>query len=99
MAKDKIQENLKVKVMIDGLQLEQVRNFNYLGARIEDNGKSDREVWTKIGKATSALAKLDNIWRSQSIRMSNKLYLVRAIAVAMLLYACEGWTMTKSDEK
>ena len=80
------------------VQREQVRNFTYLGALIEDNGKSEREVWTGIGKATSALAKLDGIWRSQSIRM-NLLYLVRAIAVATLLYACESWTMTKNDEK
>ena len=92
-------ENLEVKAMIDSVQLEQVRNFTYLGARIDDSGKAEREVRTRIGEATSALAKLDSIWRSQSIRMNNNLYLVRAIAVATLLYACESWKMTKNYEK
>ena len=43
-------ENLEVKVVTDSVQLEQVRNFTYLGARIEDNGKSEREIRTELEK-------------------------------------------------
>ena len=33
-----------------------MRNFTYLGSRIDDNGKSEMEVRVKIGRVTSALA-------------------------------------------
>ena len=93
-------ENQVVTVLVNGVQLEQVKNFTYLGARIEDNGKSDMEVRMRIGRATSALARMDNIWRVGHIRiMDNKLLLMRAIVLATLLYACESWTVRKKDEQ
>jgi hypothetical protein len=36
--KPKDTENQVVNVMVDGVRLEQVRSFTYLGSRIEDNG-------------------------------------------------------------
>ena len=56
-------ENQVVNV-VNGVQLELVKNFTYLGARTEDNGKSEMEVRMRIGRATSALARMDNIWRA-----------------------------------
>ena len=92
-------ENKKVKVMVDGIELEQVKSFTYLGSRIDDNGKSEMEVRMRIGRATSALAKLDVIWRARNIRMRNKLLLARPVVAATLLYACESWTISKKDEQ
>ena len=92
-------ENQVVKVMVDGVELEQVRSFTYLGSRIEDNGKSKMEMRVRIGRATCALAKLDVIWRAKNIRMENKLLLLRSVVAATLLYACESWTMNKKDEQ
>ena len=92
-------ENQVVTVLVNGVQLEQVKNFTYLGARIKDNGKSEMEVRMRIGRATSALARMDNIWRAGHIRiMDNKLLLMRAIVLATLLYACESWTVRKKTK-
>ena len=92
-------ENKVMKVLVDGVELEQVRSFTYLGSRIEDNGKSEMETRIRIGRALSALAKLDVIWRARNIRMKNKLLLIRSVVVATLLYACESWTLSKKDEQ
>eukprot|EP00794_Sanderia_malayensis_P013582 gene13580-biopygen10844 len=97
--KNEMTENQVVNVTVDGVQLGQVKSFTYLGARIDENGKSEMEVRVLIGRATSALAKMDNIWRAREIKLKTKLVLMRAVVVATLLYACESWTVSKGDEK
>ena len=64
-----------------------------------EDGKSEKEIRIRIGRATSALTKLDNIWRSKNVEMKNKLQLMRSIVLATLLYACESWTVSKHDEQ
>ena len=86
-----------VNVMVGGKRLEQVKNFIYLGSTLVEDEKSEKEIRIRIGRATSALVKLDNIWRSKSVEMKNKLLLM--IVMATLLYACESWTVSKSDEQ
>ena len=63
-------------VMVGGERLEQVKNFTYLGSTLVEDGKSEKEIRIRIGRATSALAKLDNIWRSKTVEMMNKLQLI-----------------------
>ena len=43
--------------------------------------------------------KLDNIWRSKNVEIKDKLLLMRSIVMATLLYACESWTVSKSDKQ
>ena len=88
-----------VDVLVDGIKLEQVKNFTYLGSTLVANGKSEKEIRIRIGRATSALANLDNIWRAKNITLKNKLLLMRSIVMANLLYACESWTVSKKDEQ
>ena len=64
-----------------------------------EDGKSEKEICVRIGRATSALAKLDNMWRSKNVELKNKLQLMRSIVLATLLYACERWTTSKHDEQ
>ena len=88
-----------VNVTVGGKRLEQVKNFIYLGSTLVEDGKSEKEIRIRIGRATSALAKLDNIWRSKNVEMKNKLLLMRSVVMATLLCACESWTVSKSDEE
>lgn len=90
-------KNQLVDVMVDGIRLDQVKVFTYLGSRIEENGKSEKEIRIRIGRVTSALAKLDNICRAMNSQMNNKLLLIRVVIVATLLYHCESWTITRRD--
>jgi len=86
-------------VMVDGIKLEQVKSFTYLGSTLTDNGRSEKEIRIRIGRATSSLASLDNIWRARNVSMKNKILLMRSIIMSTLLYACESWTVSKQDEK
>eukprot|EP00794_Sanderia_malayensis_P000877 gene877-173_t len=92
-------EDEQLDITVNGKKLEQVEKFTCLGAIITNDGKSEKEVRARIGKATSALAKLETIWKAKNIKMCTKVMLMKAIVEATLLYASESWTVTKGDER
>ena len=53
-------------ITINGEEIERVNNFEYLGARIDANGKSTLEI-RRLAMAGSKLKKMTNIWKGQSI--------------------------------
>ena len=82
-------------VLVNGVALEQVDHFKYLGSTMNEDITSKEEVRCRLGAAMSSLAKLDKIWRSKTIHFPNKLNLLNAIVSAVALYGCESWTLNK----
>ena len=60
---DKCKE--EARIAIDGEEIERVSNFEYLGARIEANGKSTPEIRRRLAMATTRLTKMISIWKGQ----------------------------------
>ena len=65
MGIDKCKE--KAVITIHGEEIENVNNFDYLGARIETNGKSTSEIRRRLAISGSKLRKMANIWKGQSL--------------------------------
>ena len=59
---DKIKE---ARIAIDGEEIERVSNFEYLGARIEANGKNTHEIRRRLAMVTTRLTKVISIWKGQ----------------------------------
>ena len=74
--------------MIQGQQLETVDHFKYLGTIICDEG-SKRDVLSRAAHTMVALARLKIIWKDKNIRIKHKITLMRALVIAIFLYACE----------
>ena len=55
----------EARIAIAGEEIERVRNFEYLGARIEANGKSTPEIRRRLAMATTRLTKIISIWKGQ----------------------------------
>jgi exonuclease III len=51
----------KVKILIDGTCLEQVRNFKYLGQQISEDGRSEQEIKRRIGIAKSTFEQMNKL--------------------------------------
>ena len=51
------------------------------------------EIKNRIGIATSAVTKLDTVWRPRGISLKNGIKITKAIGWATLLYGCESWTL------
>ena len=49
------------KVQVDGKELETVSKFVYLGGTVTQEGGSDEDIKSRLGKARAAFGKLRNI--------------------------------------
>ena len=85
--------DINTGIEVNGLKLETVTSFKYLGSVITDEG-SKPELLCRIVQATAALTRLKPIWIDKSIALSSKTRLMRFLVTSIFLYACESWTLT-----
>lgn len=97
--RENIDNHQHIKVSVDSKELEQVQSFTYLGSTIDESGDSEKEIRIRIGRATSALVKLEKTWKAKNITLKNKILLMKSLVESTLLYACESWTIIKKMEK
>ena len=74
-----------------------LENFEYLGSKIEGNGKCSNEIKRRTAVAAGQINKMEIIWKGQD--KQTKLKIVRACIFPTAIYGCEGWTLTTADEK
>ena len=87
------------KIYMDGILLEDVKIFKYLGATLKSDGASGNELRIRIATATSAILRLNIIWTSTNISFKIKFNLYRSLVLSILLYGCETWTLMSNEEK
>ena len=92
-------KNENASIFMDGMLLEEVNPFKYLGATLKSDGASDNELRIRLAAATSAMVRLDNIWYSKNITFHVKYILYKSLILSILLYGCEYWTITEIEEK
>jgi len=73
-------------------------SFGYLGARITKHGGAKDDIKNHLGKATGAFNKLAKIWKSGQLSKNTKIRIFKSNVIAVLLYRCKTWRMTKRDE-
>ena len=82
-------------ITIGGRDIEEVTEFNYLGAKVSTYGNSESEIKARIRKARGAFAALNNIWKTNKISNRTKIRLFKSNVLNVLLYAAESWKVTK----
>ena len=94
----RINANNNNTVVVDGQQVEDVDSFNYLGAKTTKHGGAEDDIKCRLGKARGAFKKLVKIWRSGQLSKNTMIRIFKFNVIAVLLYGCETWRMTKRDE-
>ena len=79
-------------------EMEDVESYVYLSAKVNKQGGAGSEIKARIGKARAAFNKLKPVWRSSLLSRKTKIKIFKTNVVAVLLYGCETWRMTKEDE-
>ena len=91
-------EGSKITINIDGVKLEQVKQFNYLGSTITEDCKSNSEIRRRIILGKEAFNKNNELLRGK-LELSLKKRLIKTIIWSVVLYGSETWTMQKEDIK
>ena len=92
-------QNRTMNLTVDGNPVRQVTQFTYLGATITSDGKIDKEISVRIGKATGAFNQLNNIWKNKNISINNKVRIYVAAVLTILTYGCEVWNTTQVQNR
>ena len=91
--------NISADINMNVKKLEKVINFKYLGATLCKDGTCSAEIRIGIALAMAAMARLNRIWRSNTISFASKLKLYMFLVTSILLYGCETWTLLADSEK
>ena len=80
---------------LEGLSLERVEDFKYLGSYVVS---AEKDFKHRRGKAWGAFWTMKNIWYSK-LNLQLKVRLLRSAVLSVLLYGSETWVLTKALEK
>ena len=78
---------------INGVPLETVDHFTYLGSTLSSSCSLDTEIHTRINKASSSFGRLrSRVFENRNLKVSTKVAVYNAVCVSTLLYGAESWT-------
>src|ERR1043165_1538987 len=89
----------KIIIRLEGEELEQVKEFVYLGGVITEDAESTKDIRKRIGLASAMFVKLRKLWRSNNISIRTKIRLYETLVIPVLLYGAESWCIRKEDER
>ena len=84
---------INTEIQVNGLKLETVTSFKYLGSVITDEG-SKPEIRFRLAQATAALTRLKPVSNDRSISLSFEIRLMRSLVTSIFVYVCESWIFT-----
>ena len=88
------QEPIRAKIVIDGKLIEQINQFKYLGYSLEYRKSQDVEI--KLNRFRHFCGTIQRTLK-HNVRRETLLKLYKVVALPLLLYGCECWTLT-SDQ-
>ena len=95
MSTDRCREEAVIN--IDREEIERVSSFEYLGARIQANGKTTPEMRRRLAMAPAKLNTMANVWKGQCV--DTKIRVLKSTVFPTATYGCEAWTINKTDGK
>ena len=84
---------------IDGITVETVSDFIFLGSKITADGDCSHEIKRRLLLGRQVMTNLDNILKSRDITLPTKVRLVKAMVFPVVVYGCESWTIKKAEQQ
>ena len=64
-----------------------------------EDGTPVKETRIRLAQADSAVTRLAILWKNKAISLPTKIRLYKSLALSILLYGCESWTLTADQER
>ena len=82
---------------IDGETMETVRDFIFLGSKINADGDCSHEIKGHLLLGRKAMTNLGSILKSRYITLWTKVHLIKAMMFPVVMYGYESWTIKKAE--
>ncbi len=95
-----VEDSEREPIVVEGGEIQCVKEFPYLGAVIADSGRMDADVESRLAKASKAygaLRKAVFLDRNLSLQTKRKVY--QACVLSVLLYGAECWILLRRQVK
>jgi len=87
-----------VNINVNGIQLEQVDQYRYLGVLITRDGRDENEIKCRIARARNTFNNLAIVLCDKRMNLQLRLRILRCYVWPLLKYAAETWTFKKALE-
>ena len=94
----KLDDKRKMNVQLEGVRLDEVEEFCYLGSIIKKDNRSKRDIKSRIAQAKKAFAEKRNLLTS-TIEISIRKRFLKTYVWSVALYGCETWTIGKEEKR
>ena len=84
---------------IDGVTVETVSDFIFLGSKITADGDGSHEIKRRLLLGRQVLTNLDSIFKSRDITLPTKIHLIKAVVFLVVMYGPESWTIKKAERR
>ena len=92
--------NILPPIMINCKDIKNVDSLVYLGSNFTSNASLDKEINSRIGKASGTFARLTAIvWDNQKLSIRTKANVYRSCVCSTLLYGFETWMLSSVQER
>ena len=81
---------------IDGVTVETVSDFIFLGSKITADGDCSHEIKRCLLFGRKVMTNLDSILKSRDVTLPTKVHLVKTMVFPVVMYGCESWTIKKA---
>ena len=81
----------------DGVAVERVTDFIFLGSKITADGDCSHEIKRHLLLERKVMTNLDNILNRKDITLPTKVRLVKAMVFPVVMYGCESLTVKKAE--
>jgi hypothetical protein len=88
---------VRTKIVIDNTIIEQVNSFNYLGNMI--SYEKEFNIDYKLQNCLKSTGILNNVFRPQKALEKTRIKLYNTLALPVLLYGSETWTIKAMDAR
>ena len=86
--------NRSARITISQSELKSVHQFSYLGSTIFSDAKLNKEIDSRLAKASTAVGRLcKRVWINRHLKKHAKISVYRAAVLAKLLYNSESWVI------
>ena len=83
--------------MADGETVEKVTDFSFGGSKITADGGCSHEIKRCLLLGRKVMTNLDSMLKSRDVTFPTKVHLVKAMALPVVMYRCESWTIKKAE--
>uniref|UniRef100_A0A8D8W5N2 Craniofacial development protein 2 n=2 Tax=Cacopsylla melanoneura TaxID=428564 RepID=A0A8D8W5N2_9HEMI len=83
----------------NGIQIERVTKYNYLGTNINEEWDNTLEIKVRIGKARSVFNQMSAVFKTHNLNLDTKMRILRCYVFSVLLYGVESWTLNEAISK